>query len=292
MQTILWALLEQLRHFVFIANLSTNGAPRSFVILNNTPSANGQRALFSNVYLPIFEGLLSTKIAICKGDFKRFALKALFRKVKELFPGFDWLENNLNRLLVLFSFYNAQHGDMAHFFEGPFFQVQISNFFGGGRGCIFFICLQRHLSFGDILGPLLKNKPNKVSKGLKTMLWKSFSYIFCPFYQFLCWLFTIFFAGRTRTKDKYRVVYSDHQRLELEKEFHYSRYITIRRKAELANAVGLSERQVRHSRIALVLSLICSAETSCCFCLLFSSRKCANASTWVRKPTPNNPVDY
>ncbi|GLG93192.1 Homeotic protein caudal, partial [Gryllus bimaculatus] len=41
-------------------------------------------------------------------------------------------------------------------------------------------------------------------------------------------------AGKTRTKDKYRVVYSDHQRLELEKEFHYSRYITIRRKAELA----------------------------------------------------------
>ena len=50
-------------------------------------------------------------------------------------------------------------------------------------------------------------------------------------------------SGRTRTKDKYRVVYSDHQRLELEKEFHYSRYITIRRKAELANNVGLSERQ-------------------------------------------------
>ena len=51
-------------------------------------------------------------------------------------------------------------------------------------------------------------------------------------------------SGRTRTKDKYRVVYSDHQRLELEKEFHYSRYITIRRKAELANGIGLSERQV------------------------------------------------
>ena len=41
------------------------------------------------------------------------------------------------------------------------------------------------------------------------------------------------------------MVYSDHQRLELEKEFHYSRYITIRRKAELAQVLSLSERQVR-----------------------------------------------
>lgn len=52
-------------------------------------------------------------------------------------------------------------------------------------------------------------------------------------------------TGKTRTKDKYRVVYTDHQRLELEKEFHYTRYITIRRKSELAQALALSERQVK-----------------------------------------------
>ncbi|XP_037635250.1 homeobox protein CDX-4 [Sebastes umbrosus] len=52
-------------------------------------------------------------------------------------------------------------------------------------------------------------------------------------------------TGKTRTKEKYRVVYTDHQRLELEKEFHFNRYITIRRKSELALNLGLSERQVK-----------------------------------------------
>ncbi|XP_011145996.1 homeotic protein caudal [Harpegnathos saltator] len=51
--------------------------------------------------------------------------------------------------------------------------------------------------------------------------------------------------GKTRTKDKYRVVYTDYQRLELEKEFHFNRYITMRRKAELAKTLGLTERQVK-----------------------------------------------
>uniref|UniRef100_A0A8C4QAX9 Caudal type homeobox 1 b n=1 Tax=Eptatretus burgeri TaxID=7764 RepID=A0A8C4QAX9_EPTBU len=50
--------------------------------------------------------------------------------------------------------------------------------------------------------------------------------------------------GKTRTKDKYRVVYSDYQRLELEKEFQANRFITIRRKSELATHLSLSERQV------------------------------------------------
>ena len=63
-------------------------------------------------------------------------------------------------------------------------------------------------------------------------------------YKLSHYLLNLAILARTRTKDKYRIVYSDHQRLELEKEFHYSRYITIRRKAELANMIGLSERQV------------------------------------------------
>lgn len=57
-------------------------------------------------------------------------------------------------------------------------------------------------------------------------------------------IYFIFVAGKTRTKDKYRVVYSEFQRLELEKEFYCSKYITIKRKGELAAGLDLSERQV------------------------------------------------
>lgn len=52
-------------------------------------------------------------------------------------------------------------------------------------------------------------------------------------------------GGKTRTKDKYRVVYTDEQRRELEKEFQHNRYITMRRKSELSMALNLSERQVK-----------------------------------------------
>lgn len=62
---------------------------------------------------------------------------------------------------------------------------------------------------------------------------------------YLSFVFVSSFAGKTRTKDKYRVVYSDYQRLELEKEYHMSQYITIRRKSELAQSLQLSERQVK-----------------------------------------------
>lgn len=67
------------------------------------------------------------------------------------------------------------------------------------------------------------------------------NFIFHIFYLF----FFFIYAGKTRTKDKYRIVYSEYQKVELEKEYLYSKYITIQRKAELARSIGLSERQVK-----------------------------------------------
>ena len=51
-----------------------------------------------------------------------------------------------------------------------------------------------------------------------------------------------------------RTAYTRHQVLELEKEFHYNRYLTRRRRIEIAHHLCLSERQVR--KIAVLFKVI------------------------------------
>lgn len=76
--------------------------------------------------------------------------------------------------------------------------------------------------------------------------------------------YLLLFSGKTRTKDKYRVVYTDYQRLELEKEFISSnRYITIKRKAELAEQLKLTVRQVSWTTSWQILIAICSIPACC-----------------------------
>ncbi len=63
----------------------------------------------------------------------------------------------------------------------------------------------------------------------------------------------IFILGKTRTRDIYRIVYTDRQRYELENEFLVSKYISIPRKAALSAALALSERQVREKNCKYII---------------------------------------
>ena len=52
-------------------------------------------------------------------------------------------------------------------------------------------------------------------------------------------------VGKTRTREKYRTVYNEWQKMQLEKHYTTNTYISESQKLDIAQDVGLSERQVK-----------------------------------------------
>ena len=53
------------------------------------------------------------------------------------------------------------------------------------------------------------------------------------------------FSGKTRTREKYRTVYNERQKMQLEEQYIANTYISAQQKADIARDIGLSERQVK-----------------------------------------------
>ena len=64
-------------------------------------------------------------------------------------------------------------------------------------------------------------------------------------WQWWWWWWHADSGGDGGDSKRIRTSYSRHQTLELEKEFHFNRYLTRRRRAELADQLRLTERQIK-----------------------------------------------
>lgn len=97
----------------------------------------------------------------------------------------------------------------------------------------------------SVMNPLgsVRKPPHRTGPGTNSKFFLGFlKFAFFSTKKLLLYYFS---DVRVRTHDTYRTVYSDRQRVELEKEFHSSPFITAGRKAELAGQLDLTERQIK-----------------------------------------------